>query len=163
MKTILTSITLMLIGTASYADSISNLIALNSEAVPGKTAYLGVNSNTDHQITSIYYKGITGKVEQFSIPTLTRSQQVLFADKGYNLISIGVGSASATTANLKLTYLKNAITGAKGFKAFRVGYNPSLGKYELYNSDGRMIQTGYITTNRNALGMEVGIADVKTW
>jgi hypothetical protein len=163
MKTILTSVTMMLFGLAAHATGTSTLIALNSEAVPGKTAYLGVNTNDSNQITSIYYRGIYGSIEQFSLATLSRAQQVLFSQKGYNLITLAVGSASATTANLKLTYMKNAISGAKGVKTYLLGYNPRMGKYELQNTEGRVIQNGYITTNRNALGMEVGIADVKTW
>jgi hypothetical protein len=163
MKTILTSVTMMLIGLAAHAANTSTLIALNSEAVPGKTAYLGVNTNDSNQITSIYYKGIYGTVEQFSLTTLSRSQQVLFSQSGYNLITLAVGSASATSANLKLTYTKNAISGIKASKSYHLGFNPSLGKYELQNTEGRVVQHGYITTNRNALGMQVGIADVKTW
>lgn len=162
MKTILKSMTLMLFGLAAHAET-STLIALNSEAVPGKTAYLGVNTNDHHQITSIYYKGIYGTVEQFSLTTLSRSQKVLFSQSGYNLITLGVGSVSDRSANLKLTYTKNAISGAKGIKSYLLGYNPAVSRYELKNTDGRVIQHGYLSTNRNALGMEVGIADVKTW
>lgn len=163
MKTILTTVTMMIIGLTAHAANTSSLIALNSEAVPGKTAYLGVNINDQNQITSVYYKGIYGTIEQFPLTTLARSQQVLFSQKGYNLITLAAGSTSATSAHLKLTYTKNAISGAKGVKTYLLGYNPRMGKYELQNTEGRVIQNGYITTNRNALGMEVGIADVKTW
>jgi hypothetical protein len=162
MKKILTAFLTFMAATSAHASPTS-LIALNSEAVPGKTAYLGVDTNANNQINSIYYKGITGKVEQFSIPTLIRSQQVLFTQSGYDLITISLNGASSTAANLKLTYLKNAISGNKGVQNYKVSFNPHVHRYELYNSEGRAVQNGYIYTNRNALGMSVGISDVKTW
>ncbi len=161
-KTALTIVATILMSASAKAASIS-LITLKAEAQPGLTASLGVNTNGNNQITGVYYKGVGGVIEQFPLHVLAASPQVLYRQSGHNLIKIETAGSSETVANLKLTYLRNALTGSKSAKYFKIRYNPNMAHYQLLNQESRPIENGYITTYRNTLGMEVGIDDIKTW
>jgi hypothetical protein len=140
----------------------TTLITLNSEAMPGKTAYLGVNTNTANQITGVFYKGVNGTVENFDTDSLLSSRQVLFEKKGYKLVTIKATASTSNSLSLNLNYLRNALTSDAGKRSFKIKYNSNIGRYELYDENGRYVSRAYVTTNRNLVGMEVGIDEFQT-
>ncbi len=146
---------------SAYAGS-TTLITLKSEAMPDKTAYLGVNTNTANQIIGVFYKGVSGVVENYSSQDLLNSKQVLFEKKGYKLVTIKATASTSTSLALNLNYLRNALNNESGRRSFKIKYNASLSKYELYDENGRYVSKAYVTTNRNLIGMEVGIDEFQT-
>ena len=156
------SILAMMVSAVSAQAASVTLISLRSEAIPDKTAYLGVNTNSANQITGIFYKGVTGSIENYTTDQLTAYKQVLFEKKGYKLVTIKATYASANTLSLSLNFLRNALTSDSGKRFFKVKFNASLSKYELYDENGRYVSKAYVTTNRNLVGMEVGIDEFRT-
>lgn len=161
MKFTLSILALLVSAVSAQAASIT-LISLKSEAMPGKTAYLGINTNSANQITGVFYKGVNGGIESFSSDQLLNYKQVLFEKKGYKLVTMKATSASANSMTLSLNYLRNALTGDSSKRVFKVRYNKNMNQYELNDENGRYVSKAYVTTNHNLMGMEVGIDEFQT-
>ncbi len=164
MKNTLIILSILFSSTASYAGS-SSLIAVESDANPNKTAYIGVNFDSKNVINSLFYKRTDGSIKNFAISDLSKSQ-VLYSKKGYDLVFIRVPSVSPlkapTSLSLTLIFQKNVFCSELGSRTFTVKFNQHLGKFEMYNESGRQISKALATSHKNNFGITVGIDDFRT-
>jgi hypothetical protein len=73
-----------------------------------------------------------------------------------------VSKYTPTTVSLGLHYHKNVFGSEVGIKRYGIKYNEHLNQYVMYDENQRQINSGYVTTHRNMLGMAVGIEDIRT-
>jgi len=137
-----------------------NLIALSTDAQPGKTAYLGLNTDSNHLIGGFFYKSNKGTLVEYTVAELAQPQ-VLLSKNGFDLVTLSISSSTATTAVLNFNYNKDVFDTDMGIRSFSVKLNDQSNAYEIFDEEQRQFSRANVIVHRNFLGFPTGIEEIQ--
>lgn len=161
MKKILLFVSTLLSVSNAFAAKIP-LITMTAEAEPGKTAYIGIYTNSENEISKVYYIDSDKDEWSYTLSQLATYKTLVYK-KGYELVKLKATNALTKSAILTFRFLKSAITSEASTKTVALKYNSSLNQYQLLDSNKRPVTRGHVSTRRNLVGVAVGIEDIQLY
>ncbi len=138
------------------------LVSVTAETEPGSTGKIGITTSSDGSIASFYFQSPNGKTVEYTPSELRSGARVLVSKSGYDVVKVKALAASDKSLKLNIIYLKSVVSKSTGNRVLTVQYNPSMNQYQMIDENGRPVRSAHVSTQRNLIGVAVGVAAIST-
>jgi hypothetical protein len=138
------------------------LVSVTAESEPGSTGKIGITVGADGSIDSFYFQPPSGKTVEYSPAELRSGARVLVSKSGYEVVRVKALASSSQVLKLNIIYYKNVMTKSAGNRVLTIQYNSSINQYQMIDENGRPVRSAHVSTQRNLVGMAVGVAAIST-
>jgi hypothetical protein len=138
------------------------LVSVTAESEPGSTGKIGITTGADGSIASFYFQPPSGKTVEYTPSELKSGSRVLVSKSGYEVVRVKAMATSDKSLKLNIIYLKSVVSKSTGNRVLTIQYNSSMNQYQMIDESGRPVRSAHVSTQRNLVGMAVGVAAIST-
>jgi hypothetical protein len=138
------------------------LVSVTAESEPGSTGKIGITTGVGNSISSFYFQSPNGRTVEYSVSELRSGSRVLVSKSGYDVVKVKALSSSDQMLKINILYLKSVVSGSTGNRVLTIQYNANMNQYQMVDESGRPVRSAHVSTQRNLVGMAVGVAAIST-
>jgi len=138
------------------------LVSVTAESEPGSTGKIGITTGANNAISSFYFQAPSGAMVEYSPAQLKSGARVLVSKGGYEVVKVKALASSEQILKINIIYLKSVISKSSGNRVLTIQYNARMNQYQMVDENGRPVRSAHVSTQRNFVGVAVGVAAIST-
>lgn len=138
------------------------LVSVTAESEPGSTGKIGITTGAGNSITGFYFQAPGGRTVEYSTSELRSAARVIVSKSGYDVVKVKALASSDQMLKINILYLKSVVSKSTGNRVLTIKYNASMNQYQMVDENGRPVRSAHVSTQRNLLGVAVGVAAIST-